>query len=355
MEREIYQLHSCCKLTKGFNRAVITDLQRGRYFTVPLSLYELLVKHKKASIEEVKSQYQESSEEGEIINEYFSFLLENEIIFTINESLADRFLPIETEFDYPGIISNAIILLNEFDNVRIEKILVQLKSLFCYNIEITVLNPINKSELDILLQLCKTNEMDNVIILINQEVEIDLAYILENYLFLNSLIFFNAAVDYDHLEDVSGFHLKHTTTDLGNPNRCGLVDSKYFTPTIGHFTESQKHNTCLNRKISIDAEGNIKNCPGLKENFGNIKNTTLLEAIHKPGFKKYWEIKKDEINICRDCEFRHVCTDCRAYVDNPNDTYSKPLKCGYNPYTSKWEDWSTHPMKQAAIKYYALE
>ncbi|NIG32274.1 grasp-with-spasm system SPASM domain peptide maturase, partial [Enterobacter sp. Ap-916] len=33
---------------------------------------------------------------------------------------------------------------------------------------------------------------------------------------------------------------------------------------------------------------------------------------------------------------------------------SKPLKCGYNPYTGEWEEWSINPLKQKAIKYYGM-
>ena len=39
----------------------------------------------------------------------------------------------------------------------------------------------------------------------------------------------------------------------------------------------------------------------------------------------------------KDCKFRYICTDCRAYLANPNDMYSKPLKCNYNPYSATWE------------------
>jgi hypothetical protein len=42
-------------------------------------------------------------------------------------------------------------------------------------------------------------------------------------------------------------------------------------------------------------------------------------------------------------------------LENPEDILSKPLKCGYNPYTCEWEDWSTNPLKEKAIKYYNLE
>ncbi len=50
-----------------------------------------------------------------------------------------------------------------------------------------------------------------------------------------------------------------------------------------------------------------------------------------------------------------IYTDCRAYIENSEDQFSKPLKCGYDPYTNIWEDWSANPLKQNAIKYYSFE
>jgi SPASM domain peptide maturase of grasp-with-spasm system len=93
----------------------------------------------------------------------------------------------------------------------------------------------------------------------------------------------------------------------------------------------------------------------MAQSFGNIRDTTLQEALEHPDFKKYWNVKKDEIAVCKDCEFRYICTDCRAYIENPEDMYSKPLKCGYNPYTAEWEEWSTNPLKQKAIEYYGMQ
>ena len=71
--------------------------------------------------------------------------------------------------------------------------------------------------------------------------------------------------------------------------------------------------------------------------FGNIKNTTLSEAIHKKDFKKLWNITKDQIEECKDCEYRYVCTDCRVFIKDNANIYSKPSKCNYNPYKSVWE------------------
>jgi len=143
-------------------------------------------------------------------------------------------------------------------------------------------------------------------------------------------------------------------TDVKGHLSCGVVSHHYFISNISLYTESLAHNSCLNRKISIDVDGNIKNCPSMSQSFGNIRDTTLQEALDHPDFKKYWNVTKDQISVCKDCEFRYICTDCRAYLENPEDMHSKPLKCGYNPYTCEWEEWSTNPLKQKAIDHYGM-
>jgi len=40
---------------------------------------------------------------------------------------------------------------------------------------------------------------------------------------------------------------------------------------------------------------------------------------------------KDKIDVCKDCEYRYACLDCRCFRMN-EDIYSKPKKCKYNPY-----------------------
>ena len=93
----------------------------------------------------------------------------------------------------------------------------------------------------------------------------------------------------------------------------------------------------------------------MKVSFGNIKDTSINIVIQNKKFKEIWDIKKDEILICKNCEFRHVCLDCRAFREDPENIYSKPLKCGYSPYTCKWEIWSKNPLKQKAIQFYELK
>lgn len=95
------------------------------------------------------------------------------------------------------------------------------------------------------------------------------------------------------------------------------------------------------------------------KSYGNIKDTRLEEALQHKDFKKYWSLTKDNIEVCKDCEFRYICTDCRAFTEQSHSSndgldISKPLKCGYDPHTGKWQEWSTNPLKQRAIKYYGI-
>jgi SPASM domain peptide maturase of grasp-with-spasm system len=119
------------------------------------------------------------------------------------------------------------------------------------------------------------------------------------------------------------------------------------------FMESKFHNSCLNRKVTIDKNGDVYNCWNIGKSFGNIETKSIFEILGLPGFKKHWQIKKDEIAVCKDCEFRNICTDCRAFLNDPSDIYSKPLKCGYDPYTNTWEDWSSNLIKQKIMGTYS--
>jgi len=106
---------------------------------------------------------------------------------------------------------------------------------------------------------------------------------------------------------------------------------------LKYFNEASFYNTYFNKKISIDINGKIKNSPACSKSYDNIREITLLEVMGKPGFKDLWHITKDKIDVCKDCEFRHICSDCRAFIKDPENIYSQPAKCTYNPYIAKWE------------------
>ena len=291
-----------------------------------------------------------------VIEEYFDFLIEKDYIFFTD--YPEFYPPINLGWDYPAQISNAIIDIVDFKIVQIAHILSQLDKLGCKNIQLRFYKYFDINTLSNVFSGIKKAIIDTVEIIMPYSTDIDIDkwknFINEEYR-ISFIQFYNAPLyeTVTHNKNGRGF-IFLIEENLSSNKQCGVVSPFYFISNISAFTEAQKHNTYLNRKISIDTEGYIRNCPSMKEHYGNIKDTTLQEALEHPDFKKYWFVNKDQISVCKDCEFRYICTDCRAYLENPDDMYSKPLKCGYNPYTCEWEEWSTNPLKQTAIDHYGM-
>ncbi len=135
---------------------------------------------------------------------------------------------------------------------------------------------------------------------------------------------------------------------------CGIINKDSFNINMQSINISKKYNTCLAYKFAIDEYGNVRNCLSMPNAFGNIFSNNLSEILLSESFRRLWHINKDLISVCKDCEYRNICTDCRAYIEDPENIYSKPIKCGYNPYTGEWSDWSINPLKQKAIDFFGM-
>lgn len=353
-------LFACCIPTKGARRSVIVDVQRQKAHFVPNSLLDILVIHQNKTIEEIKCAY--GYESNEVIGEYFDFLIKNQIVFFHPDTA--MFPPISTEWYNPSRITNVIIDIDDGTLYDFESIFSQLSAFGSIHIQLRIFNRhnINIHFLEDILYCAERKRIVSIEIVVRYSESIQKIQFMElcrKFDRILSITVYSATFEdcfspYEQFPPGDIGTIRFTKNDITSAKNCGLVDNKFFSYHVKTFTESHHHNSCLNRKISIDVDGNIKNCPSMAQSFGNIKDTTLQEALDHPDFKKYWNVTKDQIAVCKDCEFRYICTDCRGYIENPDDMYSKPLKCGYNPYTCEWEEWSTNPLKQKAIDYYGM-
>ncbi len=289
-------------------------------------------------------------------DEFFQDLKKKGFLILVDKAFNNIYFD-NFDFSCPSIIENIIYEIKKIDIAYIKNIdlINQLENLFVKFIEIRIFGEeFSENEISELLTLFESSLIESIDLYIPFINEINYENLLENFKRLRIIFIFNS------IQVSSKARLIHSKETLKNSS-CGVINLFYMAPNMKNFFISQSLNSCLYKKISIDGEGNIKNCPSMTESYGNIKDTTLAEAIEKPGFKKYWNINKDQIAVCKDCEFRYICTDCRAYVEAPHDTsgpestnLSKPLKCGYNPYTGEWTEWSTNPLKQKAIDFYGM-
>ncbi|UOX34308.1 grasp-with-spasm system SPASM domain peptide maturase [Flavobacterium sediminilitoris] len=358
MNKKYYKLFTNCIIVKGKNRATIVDLQRNNFNFIPLSLCSLFDEDNLIDFESIKTQLDKES--IPILNEYIEFLEEKEYIFECTKEESKLFPPLSINYEYPSIISNVIIDYDKNSNHDFQKILNEfLVPVNCRHIQVRCYDMFDLDFIDSVVKIINDSFIKSVEFIIKYDTEISIED-LKEWVSENKKIKSVALHSFNKNKIIQeqdyGFGtIVGIKQEINNNIHCGVIHHNYFNTSIESFTESQHHNSCLNKKIAIDKDGNIKNCPAISQSFGNIKNTTLEEALQHKDFKKYWNITKDQIDICKDCEFRHICTDCRAYIEDPENQYSKPLKCGYDPYTNQWEEWSTNPLKQKAIQYYGMQ
>jgi SPASM domain peptide maturase of grasp-with-spasm system len=315
---------------------------------------------KNKSILEIKTLYGNDFDNG--IDQYFDYLYKRELGFYTNEPR--KFPKINNEFIVPSNITNCIIDYSELLVSEYDKVIESLDMLGCQSIQIRVFDIIDYTIFYNFLSKFKNSRIYSIEIILpnkNQgkgknEIINELKKIQHIVGRIDSVIFYgNRIMTKNNFKVEESITFIDTDCKITSEKNCGNCAAKYFSPNINFYNESLKYNTCLNKKVSINESGEIKNCPSLKKVFGNIKENKIEQILQVKDFKALWKINKDKVSVCKDCEYRNICTDCRAYIEDPNDIYSKPLKCGYDPYTNEWEDWSTNPLKQKAIEHYGMQ
>lgn len=108
------------------------------------------------------------------------------------------------------------------------------------------------------------------------------------------------------------------------------------------YEKSISSNNCWFGKIAITSEGNILPCVFAREQIaGNIKERGLFNVINEE-MVKFWGLNKDQVGVCKDCEYRYLCHDCRPWAYGfTGNLYAKSPKCTYDPYTGKWGNADT--------------
>ncbi len=343
-----FNLFSNTLITKGAGRILISDLQRNTSELYPLELYDVIEELKTKSIEDILSDY--DGESKEIFQQYLNLLLEKEYGFITQNGWDKNFQPLSYEYNNPSSISDLFIELSDIS--VLEKIKQSVENLGIKYLVIYSKKQFSIEDFVRIDQTFASSVVSGIEIFSPYRDSVDKDFIQELHkktFRTHHLAFYSCQKNPFVVKDEFKFIVSFTKDPIA-VSSCGKVDVKYFNTNLTKVIEAINHNSCLHKKIGIDIDGNIKNCPLMAGSFGNIHDTSLERALEMPGFKKYWNLTKDKIEVCKDCEFRYVCTDCRAFTEqshideNGFDT-SKPLKCGYDPYTGKWKEWSKNPLK----------
>ena len=349
---QYFHLFANCIPVKGVNRSIICDIQRNSFEFIPNELWFILTKQSKKTLKEIKAYFDNAYDE--IIDEYFDFLIKKKLGRWITK-LDKGLVNLNLVYEVPNAITNCIIDFDKTSNHPLPKIVKELDELICQAVQLRFYESITITELDNYLDYFKDSKVRGIEVLLpfvetfTSDAIIALAASHPRLLYM---VLNGAPENKEAFYNNEKFKVNHTTVKMQSELCCGHIHSMYFRVNIKAFTEAKHFNSCLHKKIAIDKRGNIVNCPSLPQKFGNINEYSLTAALAHKAFKKTGAIRKDDITTCKVCEFRYICSDCRAYTEDPGDVYSKPLKCGYDPHTNEWQEWSSNPLKQKVMEHY---
>ena len=129
----------------------------------------------------------------------------------------------------------------------------------------------------------------------------------------------------------------HAVTDSRIAEVRCLREPEFQTCCDDYFVNS-KWNSCWYGKAAITATGDVIPCIFARDKVcGNILSDEVDQIKEK--LVAYWKINKDSVEVCKDCEYRYACDDCRPLAEGETgDFYAKNPRCFYNPYTGCWND-----------------
>ena len=334
------KIHANCIPVKGDRRSIICDFQRNSFHYIPNDLYNFIKDFDGESLANIYQNYQK--ENLKIIEEYVKFLIDQEFaIFTENP---DSFPELNLEWDEPSLITNAIIDSSSQSNHDWEKIIEGLERVGCRDVQLRFYENLTKKDLIQILNQFENKRIKSIEMIVKYNDTFSDKYFEEltlKYLRIKTIYIHSSPEDRignisspSFLLDGMGNYL-YVKQEISSSDHCGMISKFNFSIHLKTFTEGLNFNSCLNRKIGIDIDGSIKNCPSLLKSYGNYRTDNMIKIATREDFQESWHIAKDDINICKDCEHRYICTDCRAFTSNGNK-FDKPLNCNYDPYSAKW-------------------
>jgi SPASM domain peptide maturase of grasp-with-spasm system len=330
-----FLLFACCVPVHGARRSLICDLQRQSYRFIPNGLYEILTEHEGESVEDIKESYGHQYDAE--IDSYFDFLLENELGFWCDDPT--RFPPLDLTWDAPERITNAIVEVDRESEHDFPSLLDQLDELGCRALELRFYDPVEKEPLVSVLRYTEGRRLQSVDLLLPHHDWVrsaELVRLILEFPRISHVFVHGASEEHRWVDELTGQMILYVTSPLDSHLDCGCVSPAYFAVNLSLFTEARTFNSCLHRKVAIDRRGAIRNCPSMPLSFGNLQEESLAEVVGRKEFRSLWSVTKDQVDVCRDCEFRYICTDCRALVTSSDRERDKPAKCSYDPYTAIW-------------------
>ncbi len=328
----MFVVQADCIPVKGYKRSCIYDLTRKKFYYIPNSLAEIMQVYNKLPISKIYSDF----ENNPVLDEYFKFLLEKEIVYLADEWEIDHFLQLNLEWQHPSKLSTALIEVDEttrFDSSKLQALFDRLGTL---HLQIRQVSHLKSAFLYQMLSELIDSRL--------KSIELILPF-TKDYIHVSSelkqtnpkilLIYFFEANQNKNIIEPELPRIILTPDSMESLAEEKSPNPKYFAVNIQFFTEAQQHHTFYNRKLFVNKDGQVKNSLFSGKSFGHIDLIDIAELVNSDSYKEFWFVKKDQTTVCKDCEFRYMCTDQRV-PEKKAGQWVHNIDCRYNPYIAKW-------------------
>lgn len=122
--------------------------------------------------------------------------------------------------------------------------------------------------------------------------------------------------------------------------KWGSIQRPNFHTSREAFLRSVSGNSCWSGKIVVTNKGEVLPCPFARTRVvGKVRDKSLKEVVYRARLQKLWNLSKDQIRVCQDCEYRYACKDCRPLAEASSGSLtSKYPYCTYDPYEGMWQE-----------------
>lgn len=320
-----------CIPIKGYNRSCIYDLNRKKEILIENEMYNFILRLNNINSDDL-ANFSKTEEE------YLKFMYENDLLLKVPIELKNNFPAYDDSYHIAFHLNNSILDID--NNSTLENISI-IESLGCLYIQLRILELIQFINLQKLKSQLENSSFRYI------EIILDFCF------FESELI-----STFQSIPQVMCIFLINSPPNARNDLINNNLDKVFFSPQKNFnnylqnyqlfvvnnslFNESQHFNTYLNKKIYITKDGVIQNVPESKISFGKLNSysnlSDIITLINSDEFTVNWKVKKDLIDVCCHCEFRHMCVDSSPIINRKDGSMYREFECNYNPYISRWKD-----------------
>ncbi len=111
-----------------------------------------------------------------------------------------------------------------------------------------------------------------------------------------------------------------------------ITEKRFEIENLKERVDVVYNENCFSTHLYVGCDMEVYPCPMERRiSHGNLKGKHLSELLEN----SILDFSKDEVEGCKDCEYRYLCIDCRPDLITGN-FFEKPWYCTYNPYKGEW-------------------